>query len=172
MTLINDAYFAGNPDPNSSYEAAFEDDAGGPDGVPLYRFGMVGYGWAGGIVGCGGPAMTRLLGPYSTFAGVHGTARDFTGVAGTSVNGVGVYGQVEDVFKDKVPIPINIHAGVLGTALTQPGVLGISESGPGVEGSGLKRTGVYGSSGYDAGPRFRNPEYSGLRQRRAENPGM
>jgi hypothetical protein len=26
---------------------------------------------------------------------VHGTARDFTGVAGTSVNHVGVYGQVE-----------------------------------------------------------------------------
>jgi len=146
MTLINDAYFAGNPDPNSSYEAAFEDDAGGPDGVPLYRFGMVGYGWAGGIVGCGGPAMTRLLGPYSTFAGVHGTARDFTGVAGTSVNGVGVYGQVEDVFKDKVPIPINIHAGVLGTALTQPGVVGVSDNMPGVEGDSFLGNGVAGAS--------------------------
>src|SRR6516164_9612996 len=139
MTLINDAYFAGNPDPNSSYEAAFEDDAGGPDGVPLYRFGMVGYGWAG-------PAMTRLLGPYSTFAGVHGTARDFSGVAGTSVNGVGVYGQVEDVFKDKVPIPINIHAGVLGTALTQPGVVGVSDNMPGVEGDSFLGNGVAGAS--------------------------
>ena len=151
MTLVNDAYFAANPDPNSSYEAAFEDDPGGPEATPVYRFGMVGYGWAGGIVGCGGPAITRLLGPYSTFAGVHGTARDFTGVAGTSVNGVGVYGQVEDVFKDKVPIPINIHAGVLGTALTQPGVVGVSDNMPGVEGDSFLGAGVSGSSMGDNG---------------------
>ena len=143
MTLINDAYFAGNPDPNSSYEAAFEDDAAGPDGVPVYRFGMVGYGSAGGVVGCGGPPMTRLLGPHSTFAGVHGTARDFTGGAGTSVNHVGVYGQVEDNTIDLLGF---IHAGVLGMARSQPGVVGVSEMRPGVEGSSLENPGVSGSS--------------------------
>jgi hypothetical protein len=114
MTLFSDAYFASNADPNS--QAAFEDDSDGPDGVPVYRFGMVGYGSAGGVVGCGGPPITRLLGPYSTFAGVHGTAQDFTGVAGTSVNHVGVYGQVEK----SILLSGFLHAGVLGTAQTQP----------------------------------------------------
>ena len=144
------AFFADGSQEGSS--SAFANElAGGPGGSLDYDWGMVAYGSNGGVVGCGGPPMTRLLGPYSTFAGVHGTAQDFTGVAGTSVNHVGVYGQVEHVEVLPFPLPSNLHAGVLGTALTQPGVLGISESGPGVEGSGLKRTGVYGSSGYDAG---------------------
>jgi hypothetical protein len=105
---------------------------------------MVAYGSNGGVVGCGGPPMTRLLGPYSTFAGVHGTARDFTGVAGTSVNGVGVYGQVEEL--KVVFLPTGLHAGVLGMALTQPGVIAISESGNGVEASSFNKHGVIGTS--------------------------
>ena len=97
MGSLNDFYLAWDADPNSSYDAAFEGQAdGGNGGFPAYNWGVIGYGIFGGVVGCGGPPITRLLGPYSTFAGVHGTARDFTGVAGTSVNGVGVYGQVED----------------------------------------------------------------------------
>jgi hypothetical protein len=119
-----------------------------PPGTDLtYKFGVAGYGWAGGVVGCAGIAMTRLLGPYSTFAGVHGTAQDFTGVAGTSVNHVGVYGQVET----DVPVVDGLHAGVLGTALTQPGVIGISEqSSDGVQGFALDGSGVLGES--SAGP--------------------
>jgi len=110
--------------------------------LPDFQFGVVGYGIAGGLVGCGGPAMTRLLGPYSTFAGVQGTARDFTGVAGTSVNHVGVYGQVEDI----VIRVDSLHAGVLGTALTQPGVVGVSDNMPGVEGDSFLGNGVAGAS--------------------------
>jgi hypothetical protein len=140
MTLFSDAYFASNADPNS--QAAFEDDSDGPDGVPVYRFGMVGYGSAGGVVGCGGPPITRLLGPYSTFAGVHGTAQDFTGVAGTSVNHVGVYGQVEK----SILLSGFLHAGVLGTAQTQAGVSGISQDGNGVEGVSFDAVGVRGGS--------------------------
>jgi hypothetical protein len=82
-----------------------------------YVWGVEAYGSNGGVVGCGGTPITRLLGPYSTFAGVHGTSSDFTGVAGTSVNHVGVYGQVED----NIHLPDNFHAGVLGAAGNQPG---------------------------------------------------
>ena len=126
--------------------------------LPDFQFGVVGYGIAGGLVGCGGPAMTRLLGPYSTFAGVQGTARDFTGVAGTSVNHVGVYGQVEDI----VIRVDSLHAGVLGTALTQPGVVGLSDDAPGVEGSSVNLAGVSGFSSMDAGVVGRSETVSGV----------
>src|SRR5262249_40263515 len=119
MGTSDDSFFART---NSDLDIAFEDDSKQGE-LPHYRFGVVGYGSAGGVVGCGGQAITRILGPYSTFAGVHGTARDFTGVAGTSVNRVGVYGQVEDNFS----VSDGIHAGVLGTAQTQPGVVGLSQ---------------------------------------------
>lgn len=90
MGTSDDFFFAKGGNPTLPSNSAFEDDSDGPDGVPVYLFGMVGYGSAGGVVGCGGPPMTRLLGPYSTFAGVHGTAQDFTGVAGTSVKMLGL----------------------------------------------------------------------------------
>jgi hypothetical protein len=155
MTTVADSFLAR---PDGDVNVAFENrsDAGE---LPRYRFGMVGYGSAGGVVGCGGTAMTRLLGPYSTFAGVHGTARDFTGVAGTSLNRVGVYGQVED----DLPISDGIHAGVLGTSWTQLGVMGLSVDNDGVHGasavgsgvSGVSftgRPGVMGVSGYEGPP--------------------
>jgi hypothetical protein len=131
------------------YYIAFRNDpyAGGVDGLPVYDWGVVGYGSAGGVVGCGGKPTTRLLGPYSTFAGVSGTASDFTGVAGTSVNHVGVYGQVED----NLEVPDGIHAGVLGTALTQPGVYGYSQGGEGVMGFSVNHAGGFFSSGGYAG---------------------
>jgi hypothetical protein len=96
--------------PDRDLRTAFANESGGDGQLPRYRFGVVGYGSAGGMVGCGGAAMRRLFGPYSTFAGVHGTARDFTGVAGTSINHVGVYGQVEE----NTFVPRVLHAGVLG----------------------------------------------------------
>jgi hypothetical protein len=81
-----DNFFSAVPDQNRLM--AFANKSEGHGQLPLYKFGVVGYGSAGGMVGCGGAAITRLLGPYSTFAGVHGTARDFTGVAGTLTAGV------------------------------------------------------------------------------------
>jgi hypothetical protein len=140
MGTSDDFFFART---DSDIDIAFENDStqGAP---PHYRFGVVGYGSAGGVVGCGGQAITRILGPYSTFAGVHGTAQDFTGVAGTSVNGVGVYGQVEEL--KVLFLPTGLHAGILGMALTQPGVVAISESGNGVEASSFNNHGVIGRS--------------------------
>src|SRR5262249_4746436 len=141
MTSVDDAYFARTNFFPSEY--AFTNQAfGGPGGVPVYSWGVIGYGFAGGVVGCGGEPITRLLGPYSTYAGVHGTSRGDTGVAGTSVNHVGVYGQVED----NVPVPAFLHAGVLGTALTPPGAWGISQHNEGVIGSSFGGTGVCGDS--------------------------
>jgi hypothetical protein len=135
-----DNFFSAVPDQNRLM--AFANKSEGQGQLPLYRFGMVGYGSAGGMVGCGGAALTRLLGPYSTFAGVHGTARDFTGVAGTSLNHVGVYGQVED----EIFVPSELHAGVLGTALTQPGVIGFSANNDGMQGQSFTGAGVAGNS--------------------------
>ena len=143
---------------------AFENQSGRhnlPGELPPYQFGVVGYGSAGGVVGCGGPAMTRLLGPYSTFAGVHGTASDFTGVAGTSVNRVGVYGQVED----NAPVSDGLHAGVLGAATTQPGVVGFSADGDGVLGATNTGVGVRGVSYFGTGVQGesdREPGVTGL----------
>ena len=78
---------------------------------------------------------------------MHGTARDFGGVAGTSLNRVGVYGQVED----GVPVPVGVHAGVIGAASTQPGVYGYSKNSLGVTGYSYELFGVNGLSVLDKG---------------------
>src|SRR5438270_9115836 len=129
-------------------DSAFENASWGPQNLPRYRFGVVGYGRFGGVVGCGGTAFRRLLNSYSVNVGAHGTSRDFSGVAGTSLNRVGVYGQVEAGFA----LPTVLHAGVLGTAETQPGVIGFSIENDGVQGQSFSRdgSGVSGrsNSGY------------------------
>jgi hypothetical protein len=135
-----DNFFSAEPDQNRLM--AFANRSQGDGQLPLYRFGVVGYGSAGGMVGCGGAALRRLLGPYSTFAGVHGTARDFTGVAGTSISHVGVYGQLED----DIFVPSVLHAGVLGAAGTQPGVIGFSANNDGMQGRSFNGDGVLGNS--------------------------
>jgi hypothetical protein len=142
-----DNFFSAVPD--SDLGIAFQNRSEGEGQLPRYRFGVLGYGSAGGMVGCGGAAITRLFGPYSTFAGVHGTARDFTGVAGTSINHVGVYGQVEaNTF-----VPSVLHAGVLGAGRTQPGVIGFSLSNDGVQGRSFNADGVLGNSLVGSGVR-------------------
>jgi len=163
-----DNFFSAEPDRDLSL--AFANRSQGDGQLPRYRFGVLGYGSAGGLVGCGGVAMTRLLGPYSTFAGAHGTARDFTGVAGTSVNHVGVYGQLEaGIF-----VPSVLHAGVSGRTASftssgvtgvagiegpppgmgitaAAGVLGTASDALGVIGTSNARIGVYGFSTANAG---------------------
>jgi hypothetical protein len=154
-----DNFFSAEPDQNRLM--AFANRSQGDGQLPLYRFGMVGYGSAGGMVGCGGAAITRLFGPYSTFAGVHGTARDFTGVAGTSITHVGVYGQLED----NIFVPSVLHAGVLGTAGTQPGVIGFSANNDGMQGRSFNGTGVLGNSLVGSGVRGESGSFasSGVR---------
>jgi hypothetical protein len=153
MALTNDVYNAvlGADQPAEQF-TAFNVDPSGPPGTALrYRFGAIAYGRFGGVVGNGGTVhFTRILNSYTDSVGVHGTARDFGGVAGTSLNRVGVYGQVED----GQPLPAGLHAGVMGAAVTQTGVFGFSVAAPGVDGASASGTGVHGvSGGFDAGVR-------------------
>jgi hypothetical protein len=90
---------------------------------------------------------------------VHGTARDFTGVAGTSINHVGVYGQLED----DIFVPSVLHAGVLGAAGTQPGVIGFSADNDGVQGQSFNGGGVMGNSSFGSGVSGRSLASSGVR---------
>jgi hypothetical protein len=136
-----DNFFFAYSGPNLE-DNAFENNRFGPQNLPNYRFGVVGYGRFGGVVGCGGTAIQRPLNSYSVNVGVHGTSRDFSGVAGTSLTRVGVYGQVEAGFA----LPTILHAGVLGAAETQPGVIGFSIENDGVQGQSFSRSG-FGVSG-------------------------
>jgi hypothetical protein len=158
MGTYDDFFYAWSDKP---VRIAFQNDSSAlPDvPAPYYGFGMVGYGSAGGVVGCAGPPTTRLLGPYSTFAGVHGTATDFTGVAGTSVNHVGVYGQVED---KPFLVSDGFHAGVLGVAQSQSGVIGSTQEGIGVEGFSYTGYGVFAQSGTSNGVLGRSGASNGV----------
>src|SRR5262249_62285296 len=142
-SMARDDHFCATTDVESEHELiAFENDSAAAGEVLPYKFGAVGYGWAGGVVGCGGTAFRRLLNGYSGVAGVHGTARDLTGVAGTSLNSVGVYGQVED----GVLVPNRLRAGVFGASTTQPGTIGFSQINEGAQGLSFAGFGMKGRS--------------------------
>jgi hypothetical protein len=134
---------------------------------PLFRFGGSFGGWVYGAAAHGGsPDDNGNVGPdvvdgYSDFAGVFGTGVYVTGVAGTSVNNVGVYGQTGELSSDQ--IPQNIAAGVFGATKNRYsyGVLGWSTNGPGVKGwspvyNAVEAESVHGRavsaySGYETG---------------------
>jgi hypothetical protein len=101
-----------------------------------------GLGWeVGGAEAKRGPEVNQ----YSDFAGVLGTGVYVTGVAGTSINNVGVYGQTGEVPDLPLPVPVYIRAGVVGAAAEQgSGVFGVSASGEGVTGYSPKGAGVSG----------------------------
>jgi hypothetical protein len=145
MSFTADVYHAvlGANQPAEQF-TAFNVDPSGPPGTALrYRFGAIAYGRFGGVIGCGGTVhFTRILNNYTDSAGVHGTARDFTGVAGTSLNRVGVYGQVGE----PVDLPAGWRAGVLGAANATAGVTGFSTEAPAVTGHSYFGRGVHGGS--------------------------
>jgi hypothetical protein len=121
----------------------------------MFRFGGSFGGWKYGAAAYGGdPDDNGNVGPavndYSSFAGVFGTGVYVTGVAGTSTNGVGVYGQFGDADTFTV---LNIAAGVFGAANnTGVGVLGWSAGpGQGVTGVAYGDDGVSGHSGLGNG---------------------
>src|SRR5215208_5265147 len=101
-------------------------------------------GWSGmavstGVLGFSGgrdPEGPIQQNSYSLHVGVEGGSVEFTGVAGASLAGVGVYGQVED----SPPVPTGWRAGVLGVASTQPGVIGFSREGDAIEGASFTGT--------------------------------
>ena len=103
---------------------------------PMFRFGGSFGGWRYGAAAYGGdPDDNGNVGPavndYSSFAGVFGTGVYVTGVAGTSTNGVGVYGQTGDI---PPPVPNMSPAAVVGLANPGNGVVGVSMGGTGVWG--------------------------------------
>src|SRR5262249_37839273 len=120
------------------------------DDVPFKPFGVVGNGFMTGVLGFSGEAHPE--GPiqqnsYSFHAGVEGGSVQFTGVAGVSLNRVGVYGQVEDAPQ----VPTGLLAGVLGAATTQPGVIGFSREGDGVEAASFTGTALRAVSFFGPG---------------------
>ncbi len=121
------------------------------DNVPQKPFGVVGYGFMTGILGFSGdeagPEGPIQQNSYSLHAGVEGGSVEFTGVAGVSLAGPGVYGQVEDA----PPVPAGFRAGVLGAASTQPGVIGFSRDGDGAQGASFTGTAVRAVSFFGPG---------------------
>ena len=121
------------------------------DNVPQKPFGVVGYGFMTGIFGFSGdeagPEGPIQQNSYSLHAGVEGGSVEFTGVAGVSLAGPGVYGQVEDA----PPVPAGFRAGVLGAASTQPGVIGFSRDGDGAQGASFTGTAVRAVSFFGPG---------------------
>jgi len=109
------------------------------DNIPDICFGAVGYGIMTGVLGFSGgrdPEGPIQQNSYSQRAGVEGGSAEFTGVAGVSLAGVGVYGQVEDM----PPVPGGWRSGVFGAAATQPGVTGFSREGDGMQGASFTGT--------------------------------
>jgi hypothetical protein len=100
-----------------------------------------GLGWeVGGAEAKRGPEVNQ----YSDFAGVLGTGVYVTGVAGTSINNVGVYGQTGEVPDLPLPFPQYIRAGVVGAAESGSGIFGVTAFGAGVVGFAPKGIGVEG----------------------------
>jgi len=136
----------------------FECIGPGEGNDPAFRFGVLAYGTAGGVVGEAGPGMTRLLGTYSTFAGVHGTARDVTGTVGTSLNSIGIYGQAGQ----NPPTDPGWRAGILGASADGMGVIGRSARSFGAFGLSIGTAGVYGMSDSNAGVGAYSTNYVGV----------
>jgi hypothetical protein len=116
---------------------------------PIFSVGGAFQGLYYGVMGNAGyPGPNNEFGPasndYTNYSGVLGTAVWVTGVAGTSTNNIGVYGQSEEDLNSS--IPKNISAGVFGAANTGPGVFGWSTTWNGVEGWAFEHTGVLGVS--------------------------
>jgi hypothetical protein len=120
---------------------------------PRFKIGGQFGGWFYGVRAYGGHGLEigeaeAKRGPevnsYSDFAGVLGTGVYVTGVAGTSINNSGVYGQTgEDPDRS---IPTALSAGVFGASNSLPGVIGWSTQDRGVVGESFDGRGVSGRS--------------------------
>ena len=172
MTTQDNAFRAiGTGNPHVNFFAIPGDDT---QPAPIWgfltrdnRFGVGGSfsGFVYGVEGHGGhPDDQGKAGPnynaYSSHAGVFGTGADVTGVAGTSITGVGVYGQSgEDpnsLIPQIVPSPgvfgaNNNGSGVVGWSANAIGSYGMSYSHSGVVGQSVMSEGVVGVSDQSVG---------------------
>jgi hypothetical protein len=132
------------------------------DNVPVKAFGTVGYAPNVGVLGFSGieadPEGPIQQNSYSQRAGVEGGSVAFTGTAGVSLNGVGVYGQVED----SPPVPAGFRAGVLGAASTQQGIIGFSREGDGIEAASFTGTALRAASFFGPGVQSISGALSGV----------
>jgi hypothetical protein len=90
-----------------------------------------------GVLGVAGPGDGGLWPPatnYADPAGAFGASALYTGTAGISTYGAGVYGHKSFPNEDIRSIPLAHFAGVVGTGISWPGVFGWSTSWHGVEG--------------------------------------
>jgi hypothetical protein len=105
---------------------------------PTFNIGVDVSGREFGVIGLGGPHGDWNLWPpatnYADPAGVLGASALYTGTAGISTYGAGVYGQKTFPDEDIRSIPLAHFAGVVGTGISWPGVFGWSTSYHGVEG--------------------------------------
>jgi hypothetical protein len=110
-----------------TYDPRF--DIGGQFGG--WHYGVKAYGGYGGEVGSDGEAQRGPdVNEYCDFAGVLGTGIYVTGVAGTSVNNIGVYAQTG---ADRPQLlATDDTAAVLGASNSANAILGLSTSGSGV----------------------------------------
>jgi hypothetical protein len=148
------------------YGASINGDEGvfprGPK--PMFRWGGSFGGWVYGVAAyAGDPDDNDNVGPavndYSNFAGVFGTGVFVNGVAGTSTNNIGVYGQSGD--DPNSSIPEGLSAGVVGVvsppavagvpSVEGTGVIGWSPQGEGVWGMARQGTGVLGQTAFGDG---------------------
>jgi hypothetical protein len=134
-------------------------DIGGQFGG--WHYGVKAYGGYGGEIGSDGEAKRGPdVNGYCDFAGVFGTGLYVTGVAGTSVNNVGVYGQTgEDPANS---ILQTFRAGVVGASTEAAGVLGFSTGVVGVWGHSFDGLGVAAHSSTDTGIYAYSGDRSGI----------
>jgi hypothetical protein len=101
-----------------------------------YELGAALAGSRYGVLGFAFTSDLALVPPdnYSINASVIGVSSEFTGVAGVSTFGPGVYGHKGLPDEDQSSIPNGLPAGVVGTSTNWHGVIGWSTIGNGVEG--------------------------------------
>ena len=115
-----------------------------------WHYGVKAYAGYGGEVGSDGEAKRGPdVNEYCDFAGVFGTGIYVTGVAGTSVNNVGVYGQSGAL--PTASFKPYTTAGVLGVSSGVTGIYGISDESFGVVGLSSRIPGALGISLVDNG---------------------
>src|SRR4030081_3788311 len=133
--------------------------------LPPLPFGGIVYGADAGLSGiCGseGPAQQNN---YARAACVMGLSNGAPGVAGTSRERPGVYGQLEDENNDMPDppiVPAGLLAGVFGAATAEPGVIGFSRAGGGLQGASFTGIGLRAVSFFGPGVHSISGDLSGV----------
>ena len=122
----------------------------------VMAYGNPGFSFDVGVVGLGGQIgvtggiddgvrqpIRRASGraSYTQSCSIFGGASSVPGVAGVSMNSVGVFGEGGEFAES---LPSGVNCGVLGTSAGTPGVMGVSDKDAGVAGTSSGYVGVFG----------------------------